>query len=129
LGSVSLLCALILVCVVVLTVLCIATVRADWLLTRRGAEVTQQHYELQNQAQLWLAQTDAALRSQGWEAATLPQGSERRGESITTTLQRENMKLTITLEPGEGELYRIKEWRSAREWDEEENLSLFLPDN
>lgn len=128
LGSVSLLCSFILVCVAVLTVLCIATTRADWQLTSRSAEVTTQWYELQNDGQRWLAQADAALRRDGWDAARFPEGSLRQGDAVTVTLEREGRTLTIRLEraqEGADAPWVLALWRSGTEWVEEPGPELY----
>lgn len=130
LGSVSLLCTFVLVCVAVLTVLSLATVRADWQLTQNSAQVTTQWYELQNEGQRWLAQADAALRRDGWDAARLPEGSERQENQVSTTLTRGGRTLSITLEraPENSEKgWRIVQWQGSTQWDEEETLNLYSP--
>lgn len=128
LGSVSLLCTFVLVCVAVLTVLCIATVRADWQLTQHSAEVTTQWYELQNEGALWLSQVDRAVRAEGWESAQLPAGSLREGEYVVTTLEREGRTLTIQVEKapeGSGRPWHLTCWRGSTQWDGEEELQLY----
>jgi hypothetical protein len=128
LGSVSLLCTFVLVCVAVLTVLSMATVRADWQLTENSAQVTTQWYELQNEGQRWLAQVDAALRKDGWDSANLPEGSQRPGERVSTTLTQGGRTLSIALErspEGSQKLWRIVQWQGSTQWDEEETLQLY----
>lgn len=123
LGSVTLLCTFVMVCVAVLTVLSIVTARADWQLTRHSAQVTTQWYELQNEGQLWLSRLDQAVRAEGWEAAQLPEGSLREGQSITTTLERGGRTLTIQVEKApevSRRPWRLTRWRGSAEWDEEE---------
>jgi hypothetical protein len=125
LGSVSLLCTFIILCVAVLTVLCVATVRADWQLTSRSAEMTTQWYELQNEGERWLAQADKAIRRDGWASARLPEGSVREEGGITASLERGGRTLSIRLEPGRsGTPWVLKRWQGGTQW-EEEQLQLY----
>lgn len=130
-GSVSLLFTVILLCVVVLSVLSISTVRADRALSERTAESVSSWYELQNEGQNWLAEVDAVLRVHRWKESDpfFPKGTRRDGLSISTELKRAGRTLEIEIRwigrNPHGPRYRIVKWKQTVDWEEDQSLNLF----
>lgn len=131
-GSVSLLFTVILVCVVVLSVLSISTVRADRALSERTAESVSDWYELQNEGQQWLAEVDAVLREHRWKQCDkfLPEGSVRNDLTISTELKQKGRTLQIKIrwvgKNPDGPRYKVVEWKSSVDWEEDQSMNLFL---
>lgn len=127
LGSISLLVTVILLCVIVLAVLSISTVRGDLLLAEHTAESVSDWYELQNDGQRWLAQVDQVLSQHPWEECDgyLPEGTSRDEDQIAVTLNREGRTLQIELVRDEDASYHIARWVETTDWEEETSLNLF----
>jgi hypothetical protein len=131
-GSVSLLFTVILLCVVVLSVLSISTVRADRALSERTAESVSDWYELQNEGQKWLAEVDAVLREHRWRRCDrfLPKGSVRDDLIISTELKHKGRTLQIKIRwvgrNPDGPRYKVVEWKSSVDWEEDQSMNLFL---
>lgn len=131
-GSVSLLFTVILLCVVVLSVLSISTVRADRALSERTAESVSDWYELQNEGQKWLAEVDAVLREHRWRRCDrfLPKGTVRDDLTISTELKHKGRTLQIKIRwvgrNPDGPRYKVVEWKSSVDWEEDQSMNLFL---
>jgi hypothetical protein len=127
LGSISLLVTVILLCVIVLAVLSISTVRGDLLLAERTADSVSGWYELQNDGQRWLAQVDQVLAQHSWEDCDgyLPEGTSRENDRIAATLRSDGRTLQIELIQDQNTSYRIAKWVESTDWEEDMSLNLF----
>ena len=120
-GSVSVLFAVIMLCVAVLAALTVSTATGDRRTARRYGEYVQRLTECQNEGQRWLAEADACIRGAG----ELPAGTQQNGSELSTEITSGNMTLTIRL-AAEGETYRITVWSLQSRWQpEEEHWSLW----
>lgn len=130
-GSVSLLFTVIMICVVVLSILSISTVRADWSLSQRTAESVSSWYDLQNEGQRWLSQLDGVLRKHPWKDcdAFLPEGARRKGNAIETVLEQDNRSLHIEVRQAnlkkEGVRFHVVRWREVVDWEDDQTMKLF----
>ena len=120
-GSVSVLFAVIMLCVAVLAALTVSTASGDRRTAHRYGEYVQRLTECQNEGQRWLAEADAYLRGAG----ELPDGTHQNESEISTEITSGNMTLTIRLAV-EGETYEITAWSLESQWQpEEERWSLW----
>ncbi len=128
-GSVTILFAVILVCVTVLAALCVATARADRAQSDNYAAYVGRIYACESEGQRWLAVVDAALAQYGPDvnAGELPEGTEIENGEIGVTLAGERMTLTIRLRVlrGGGARYEILAWERQAVWQQDTALDLW----
>ena len=126
LGSIAILFVVIILCVAVVSVLAVSTVRADRAMTERYAQQVEERTQLQNMGQRWLSEVDAALQSTGASLTQedLPAGTTLEDGRIRAELTTENrvLKAVLALD-GEGG-YQIVTWADSARWEEDEQLEL-----
>ncbi len=113
-GSVSVLFAVVMLCMSVFAVLTVATAKADQSTARRYGEYIRRLNRCQNEGQQWLAEADAYLNGKG----DLPQNTEATDKELSTQLQSGEMQLTIRLTAQDGK-YEIRQWSCSRQWEAE----------
>ena len=124
-GSISILFAVVMLCMSVLAVLTVTTALSDRRTAGRYGEYIQALNACQNEGQQWLAEADAYLKGQG----ELPQNTDVTEQELSTQLQNGNMFLTIRLTVHDGQ-YEISEWNCRRQWEpEEEQWGLWQGEN
>lgn len=106
LGWLSLLLAVSMVCLAVLSVLAFATARASSALAKRQAQAVTELYALENEGQQWLAAADAAAR-----AGTLPDGVQEK----TFTSGSRILDAAVQVQNGRCTVVR---WRHSAVWTE-----------
>lgn len=119
-GTLTLLLTVVALCLAVLSVLALATARADLALARKAAGRFTEAAEADAQGQQWLAGLDEALRSGG----TLPQGAVRQGGRITAELACSGGTLHIAVQVEEGG-WRVTRWQLERPWQPDEELDVW----
>ena len=130
-GSVSLLFTVIVICVVVLSILSISTVRGDQALSMQTAQSVSDWYDLQNEGQQWLAKVDGVLQKYRWTESDpyLPKGTQRDESVISTVVEKDGRTLQIALEylgkRAGAPRYRIIKWKASVDWHEDQSLHLF----
>lgn len=126
-GSVTILFTVILVCVSVLAVLCVATARADLAVAENYADNITGRYACESAGQTWLSQVDEALRTYGPQAAEaqLPSDTEVKDGVISTTVLGDGMELSIRIRPLAGGGYQILTWEMQAQWNENTELKLW----
>jgi len=119
-GALTLLIAVVAVCLAVLAVLAFSTARADLALAERAMELDA---ECENEAWRWLAQVDTALA----EGASLPGGlaADEQGVLETVIEGEEGRRLTVRLVLAEDGGWRIDSWQLSQEWQADESLDLW----
>ena len=128
LGSLTILFAVTLICVAVLSVLCVSTARADRAVTEHYTDHLSDLFDCERAGQEWLAQVDAALAESGEAVATadLPEGCTLEGNELSAALTRNGVTLTIRLElfPRGGGRYRILTWSKETQWAPDGSMDL-----
>ena len=122
-GALTLLIAVVAVCLAVLAVLAFSTARADLALAERAMERLELDVECENEGWRWLAQVDAALA----EGASLPGGlaADEQGVLETVIEGEEGRRLTVRLVLAEDGGWRIDSWQLSQEWEADESLDLW----
>lgn len=101
-GTLSLLLAVVVLCVITLSVLSLSTAAAEDRLATLQAQRLQQLYSLEQQAQTWLAQFDAQLTA----------GSVTETEIVHTVGNLQERHILIRLQTNLAtRTYTIKSWR------------------
>ena len=117
-GALTLLIAVVAVCLAVLAVLAFSTARADRALAARAMERFALDAACENEAWRWLAQTDADLAA----GKELP---VQQGVLETVIEGEEGRRLTVRLAIGEDGSWRIDAWRLSQDWQADESLDLW----
>lgn len=130
LGTISVLFTVVVLCISVLAVLSVATVRADKAMAERYAQQVSERTELENEGQRWLKKVDSALQTKGsaLKQDDLPSGSCLDGTKITTVCTAVTRTLTIELKldfAGSVPSYTIVSWTNAAQWEENTQLEVF----
>jgi hypothetical protein len=129
LGTVSVLFTVVVLCISVLAVLSVATVRADKAMAERYAQQMTERSELENQGQQWLKAVDSALQEKGTALSQtdLPEGTQLDGTQVQTVCTSESRILTITLElnfDGTMPSYSITAWDNSAQWEEDTQVEV-----
>lgn len=129
LGTIAVLFTVVVLCVSVLAVLSVATVRADRAMSQRYAQQVTARSELENEGQRWLRQVLDAAGAHGaaLTEADLPDGTVLDGQTVRTTLTTGGRTLTAEVELDfDGALpdYRILSWVNAADWEEDERMEV-----
>lgn len=130
LGTVSVLFTVVVLCISVLAVLSVATVRADKAMAERYAQQVSERSELENAGQRWLEEVDRVLQTKGTALMQddLPNGSSLDGTKITTVCVGNTRTLTIELELNFADSvpsYTIVSWINAAQWEENTQMEVF----
>ena len=104
LGPLALLLTVVLICLSVLAILTFTTARADLALAERYAQTVQTRYELERQAQEFLA-------------VAQPQDS--------VVFEEDGMRLVVALD----EQGKVSRWTLERDWDQEDTIGGFWQGN
>lgn len=126
LGSISLLFAVIVLCVAALCALSIATAHADAAVTDKYVRLTQDVSAAECAGQEWLADTDAAIAAKGaaLQQSDLPAGTELDGSRIRVQLDLDSGR-TMTIElrlTGDSRRYEILAWQNSARWSENQQI-------
>ena len=129
LGTIAVLFTVVVLCVSVLAVLSVATVRADRAMSQRYAQQVTARSELENEGQRWLRQVLDAVEAHGaaLTEADLPDGTALDGQTVRTTLSTGERTLTAEVEldfDGASLGYRILSWVNAADWEEDEQVEV-----
>ena len=129
LGTIAVLFTVVVLCVSVLAVLSVATVRADCAMSQRYAQQVTARLELENEGQRWLRQVLDAAEEKGMALteADLPDGTALDGQTVRTTLSTGERTLTVEVEldfDGASPDYRILSWVNAADWEEDEQVEV-----
>lgn len=122
-GALTLLIAVVAVCLSTLAVLAFSTARADRALAIRAMERFALDAECENSAWRWLAQVDEALAS----GTGLPGGLVPDDQGVLETVieGEEGRRLTVRLVLAEDGSWRIDTWQLSQEWQPDESLDLW----
>lgn len=130
LGTVAVLFTVVVLCISVLAVLSVATVRADKAMAERYAQQVSERTDLENAGQRWLKEVDDALQTKGTALTQddLPKGSSLDGEKISTVCVGNTRTLTVELEldfANSVPSYTILSWINTAQWEEDTQLEVF----
>ena len=122
-GALTLLIAMVAVCLAALAVLAFSTARADRALAERAMERFVLDSKCENDAWRWLAQVDEALA----QGQNLPGGlaADEQGALETVIEGEEGRRLTVRLVPTEDGGWRIDAWQLSQAWQADESLDLW----
>lgn len=129
-GTISVLFTVVVLCISVLAVLSVATVRADKAMAERYAQQVSERAKLENEGQRWLEKIDRAVQTKGTALTQgdLPSGTSMDGTKITTVCTTDSRTLTIELELDFAESipsYTIVTWINVAQWEENTQLEVF----
>ena len=129
LGTIAVLFTVVVLCVSVLAVLSVATVRADRAMSQRYAQQVTARSELENEGQRWLRQVlnAAEAHSAALTEADLPENTTLDGQTVRTTLTTGGRTLTAEVEldfDGASPDYRILSWVNVADWEEDEQVKV-----
>ncbi len=129
-GTISVLFTVVVLCISVLAVLSVATVRADKAMAERYAQQVSERAKLENEGQRWLEKIDSAVQTKGTALTQgdLPSGTSMDGTKITTVCTTDSRTLTIELELNFAESipsYTIVTWINVAQWEEDTQLEVF----
>ena len=129
LGTIAVLFTVVVLCVSVLAVLSVATVRAERVMSQRYAQQVTARSELENEGQRWLRQVLNAAEAHGaaLTEADLPENTTLDGQTVRTTLTTGGRTLTAEVEldfDGASPDYRILSWVNAADWEEDEQVKV-----
>lgn len=129
-GTISVLFTVVVLCISVLAVLSVATVRADKAMAERYAQQVSERAKLENEGQRWLEKIDRAVQTKGTALTQgdLPSGTSMDGTKITTVCTTDSRTLTIELELNFAESipsYTIVTWINVAQWEEDTQLEVF----
>ncbi len=129
-GTISVLFTVVVLCISVLAVLSVATVRADKAMAERYAQQVSERAKLENEGQRWLEKIDRAVQTKGTALTQgdLPNGTSMDGTKITTVCTTDSRTLTIELELNFAESipsYTIVTWINVAQWEEDTQLEVF----
>ena len=118
-GSITVLFAVVILCVAIFGALTVATAITDRRTAQRYGEYVEALYRCENAGQQWLSQADAYLKGQG----PMPGNTEETPEQLKTEITCDSQSLVIRLAI-RPEGYEILEWRCSSSWDPEDSWSL-----
>lgn len=118
-GSVTVLFAVVVLCVAIFCILTALTALNDSRMADRYASHITQVYECQNEGQRWLAQADAFAHGEG----QLPENTRQEGDRLETEIIRDSVCLKISVRWNEAG-YEILQWDCAAQWQPDQSLTL-----
>lgn len=129
LGTISVLFTVVVLCVSVLAVLSVTTVRADQAMAQRYAQQVSARSELENAGQRWLKAVQDAVAEKGaaLTQADLPEGTQLDGQVVQAALSTDERTLTVKLEldfDGASTNVRVLSWVNSANWQEDERLEV-----
>lgn len=129
LGTISVLFTVVVLCVSVLAVLSVTTVRADQAMAQRYAQQVSARSELENEGQRWLKAVQDAASEKGaaLTQADLPEGTQLDGQVVQAALSTDERTLTVKLEldfDGASTNVRVLSWVNSANWQEDERLEV-----
>ena len=129
LGTISVLFTVVVLCVSVLAVLSVTTVRADQTMAQRYAQQVSARSELENEGQRWLKAVQDAASEKGaaLTQADLPEGTQLDGQVVQAALSTDERTLTVKLEldfDGASTNVRVLSWVNSANWQEDERLEV-----
>jgi tRNA/tmRNA/rRNA uracil-C5-methylase (TrmA/RlmC/RlmD family) len=95
----------------VLSVLSLSTARADLALAQKQAQVQQQLWQLESQAQQWLCEVETAVRT----GSSLPADTQQAENLLCITLTNENRSLYVAVDK---ESLKVYTWQHQTVWAE-----------
>lgn len=111
LGAASVLFAVCMVCVSVLSLLSVYTAMTDRAAARQYAQHIQTMTECENLGQQWLSRADAWAVGRG----ELPENTTREGSCLRTRIQHENMTLDIAVQFSSRGV-QVQTWSCTAQW-------------
>lgn len=116
-------------CVAVLSALCVATVRADRAMTERYARTVDAMYECERAGQRWLAQVDGARSESGaLVVSELPPDTTVKGDTASTVIEENGWQLCASVRISGNEPIRVVCWIRQALWEEDTSLKLWQED-
>ena len=112
-GSVTVLFAVILLCVSIFAALTVAAAVADRRTALRYGDFVARETACENAGQEWLAAADAYRRGAG----ELPENTGETDGTLSTVIKGDGVTLTISLDAASGELLS---WQCSADWQPEE---------
>lgn len=122
-GSITVLFAVIALCVFIFGALTVAAAVSDLREAQRYGQYVSQLNQCQNAGQQWLAQVDAWQKGEG----ELPQGTVLENDQISAQLQQNDITLSVCLQLQE-KGYSIIRWDCTARWQPETGLNLWQPE-
>ena len=116
-------------CVAVLSALCVATVRADEAMTEHYAATVENIYECEKAGQLWLSRVDGARGEDGsLIVSELPPNTEAEGEIVSTVIRENGWELSAAARVRGDEPIEVICWTKQALWEENTSLKLWQED-
>lgn len=126
-GAMTLMITTVLICLAVLAVLALATARADVVMADKALAGLQEQARIEITGQEYLAQLDAALKTNGMLPA---QATRQQDGTIQAVLSVNNSTLEIVVQPKEVQpedpaAYQILTWHVSTGWQPDQSLDLW----
>lgn len=117
-----------LLCVTVLSALCVATVKADRAMTERYADTVKEIYRCESRGQRCLAEADGAFEDGGWNMDRLPAWARVEDGVLYGEIEGDGWELCMAVAPdGEGGT-EVTRWTKRALWEEDTSLTLWQED-
>ena len=117
-----------LLCVTVLSALCVATVKADRAMTERYADTVKEIYRCESRGQRCLAEADEAFEDGAWNMDRLPAWARVEDGVLYGEIEGDGWDLCMAVAPdGEGGT-EVTQWTKRALWEEDTSLTLWQED-
>ena len=117
-----------LLCVTVLSALCVATVKADRAMTERYADTVKEIYRCESRGQRCLAKADEDFEDGAWNMDRLPAWARVEDGVLYGEIEGDGWELCMAVAPdGEGET-EVTRWTKRALWEEDTSLTLWQED-
>ena len=117
-----------LLCVTVLSALCVATVKADRAMTERYADTVKEIYRCESRGQRCLSEADEAFEDGAWNMDRLPAWARVEDGVLYGEIEGDGWELCMAVAPdGEGET-EVTRWTKRALWEEDTSLTLWQED-
>lgn len=121
LGPLTLLLAVISICMTTLGLLAIATASADLRIAGKYADLVKVRYEMETEGQVFLREAESALLS-GKPLHLLPD-TDTDADGITwKIIEKEDCKLTAGIRPDEEGRLQVVSWKIRKNWEPEAGM-------